>query len=1204
MPIWQGKHNTCSNGGGACSISCGPPYLNCGHGSMTPGYFVDSYIDEVTVSAGKWNAGGNSETRISSYRYTYAKEDPDTEGTIPFEISNNGLIGEGYGVIEVLDYVVDPSNVNVPANTPIEANVTITGSGIYLTGDDPFFTTPDLNISNLVLAGFSMDPTLSPRYYFQPNQPKVDQSATPEEVVASLNFGNIQDDLCDENFEDIYEITFDFTTDNNAGAENPDVPVGFLFHSRSGEWHLFSLMPYQTGTNHQVVFQSFGDDEVPLQNVDCFAVLSATDVNSPVISLQNIDANLVKEATDTINFTAIVYNDGIATDLGLDDPFMDLTIASGGNTIQYNELYTATSDNSQVLLTFESTDAPSTESASDRLLGLVSAPGVCDFVTAGDCEQLANINNMNKIHVRLISNDEDICYGHNEIVGYTGSDGLPNIKLTWLWNQFANDTCDYNNPDGIYCDSTQFMISLMDRISDIKEAYEINDIGRVNNLRKFHINLTKDGISRNFLDDFDDYYRNKTFMGVADDYKDPFEGLYKYVIDDTRFIIDEGVHDAGTYSAEILVTFDPNQYGRFFMDNEPTATINVALIPILTYDDPNPFYKLSLNGKLGYDQATETYLRIGYGTGYSGDVIDITPRAGGLELVETLPSHPLSEPVSDMLVTVDNSYQTMNLQYRGTVARLSDMNPMHDLELIYSPSIATPIMMRISEFRGDASNYYYINDGSGPINTGDFASYWTGAASTFSEDCLSFDGSKLFYKKIDTPASFLASEPSCGLKVGIPQSSAYGFSYENVPPGEVLLKTIFYTPDESHLFIPACTLGDNRPPEPNQFFATPTQPLLGHDTPILLDYSKSQGLNFESIGELFQMAENEDMCIGRGLDGAIEIWWNSEPLMLELDTFVINYFSDVIGEELFMCSDLTIIDPTINNAPLPLLVMPSVASEGTEVEIIANGVDPDFDPMEFSIMFGDGSGSEIVTPPTPVTHTFFTDGTEPQTTYTVTLTVSDGHTSVQLEKEITIIKKFENGDFDNGMTGWNFQTSPTRWASSGSTTVQEITSDPDAIIEPIEGNTFIFGAVEEEDPDESQYTGQLNSSPFTIPDAAEYLALKIKFKYENLNSPEPSGSYIYGNDPELISTEGVYIDLWSSVGGNIGSHIMNIGEWTADTRTNYRSSELTATARIAERDRAQQYILSVSIIGDEDSDDTGRVAVDRVCWSRSNGRCI
>ncbi|MEM4363767.1 MAG: carboxypeptidase-like regulatory domain-containing protein, partial [Candidatus Diapherotrites archaeon] len=54
-------------------------------------------------------------------------------------------------------------------------------------------------------------------------------------------------------------------------------------------------------------------------------------------------------------------------------------------------------------------------------------------------------------------------------IGKTGEDALPKIKLDWSWGSIKENECNENNPNGIYCDATQFSIALLKKINILNQ---------------------------------------------------------------------------------------------------------------------------------------------------------------------------------------------------------------------------------------------------------------------------------------------------------------------------------------------------------------------------------------------------------------------------------------------------------------------------------------------------------------------------------------------------------------------------------------------------------------------------------------------------------------------------------------------------------------------------------------------------------------
>lgn len=96
----------------------------------------------------------------------------------------------------------------------------------------------------------------------------------------------------------------------------------------------------------------------------------------------------------------------------------------------------------------------------------------------GKCTGVSERNYSQKYHMRIVSSDpkgEDAyvrkyssCY-MGSMTGSTGEQALPRIALTWDWDKIKANSCDYTNPNYIYCDASQFMIALTKRLANLDE---------------------------------------------------------------------------------------------------------------------------------------------------------------------------------------------------------------------------------------------------------------------------------------------------------------------------------------------------------------------------------------------------------------------------------------------------------------------------------------------------------------------------------------------------------------------------------------------------------------------------------------------------------------------------------------------------------------------------------------------------------------
>ncbi|MFA5930873.1 MAG: hypothetical protein WC821_01015 [archaeon] len=105
---------------------------------------------------------------------------------------------------------------------------------------------------------------------------------------------------------------------------------------------------------------------------------------------------------------------------------------------------------------------------------------------AGSCSGIGTRNYSQKYHLRVITAEPTgeeayirkatSCY-MGSLTGSTGAEALPRIKLDWDWQSINSNTCDYTNPNYIYCDATQFTIALIKKLSNLDE-FLVNNGGQ------------------------------------------------------------------------------------------------------------------------------------------------------------------------------------------------------------------------------------------------------------------------------------------------------------------------------------------------------------------------------------------------------------------------------------------------------------------------------------------------------------------------------------------------------------------------------------------------------------------------------------------------------------------------------------------------------------------------------------------------------
>ncbi|MDO8624817.1 MAG: hypothetical protein Q7R47_01945, partial [Candidatus Diapherotrites archaeon] len=77
------------------------------------------------------------------------------------------------------------------------------------------------------------------------------------------------------------------------------------------------------------------------------------------------------------------------------------------------------------------------------------------------------------VDVQPVSSAQFTCT-QGSLVGTTGADAVPRVKLAWNWTDIKADTCDASNPNYAYCDATQFSIMMTKRLQALREFLQAN----------------------------------------------------------------------------------------------------------------------------------------------------------------------------------------------------------------------------------------------------------------------------------------------------------------------------------------------------------------------------------------------------------------------------------------------------------------------------------------------------------------------------------------------------------------------------------------------------------------------------------------------------------------------------------------------------------------------------------------------------------
>ena len=134
-----------------------------------------------------------------------------------------------------------------------------------------------------------------------------------------------------------------------------------------------------------------------------------------------------------------------------------------------------------------------------------------DYVNAtGNKDRMIDDRKIITTSYRLkLLGEEAPCISSTARIGVSGKGAAPKIKLDWKWSNFGMNSCSPDTNDnniGIYCDSTQFLMSFFSRMNLIDNNYKVSVTQTVPFSTVFYANLMKDSLNTDFLLDFAKYF--------------------------------------------------------------------------------------------------------------------------------------------------------------------------------------------------------------------------------------------------------------------------------------------------------------------------------------------------------------------------------------------------------------------------------------------------------------------------------------------------------------------------------------------------------------------------------------------------------------------------------------------------------------------------------------------------------------------------
>jgi len=501
-------------------------------------------------------------------------------------------------------------------------------------------------------------------------------------------------------------------------------------------------------------------------------------------------------------------------------------------------------------------------------------------------------------HVKLSAGEENVCLGSNGKIGTTGVNAVPRVLPSWDWDKIGLDTCNpYQFEDGsenrfVYCDSTQFTTEIIKRLIKYRTDSQAGTRIDAGKLFNFNAYLMADKLSDDFKSDFKDYILSEgsNVFQLGPEQK-IWNSIFPNNIEFTG-IAEEATPVTGLYSVNIALDWvDSEDHGIFFVDNDTRPNVRVTVNLTLEQESviSNVLYSLPIDGLVGLNE-DGILDREGYGVGFTGgnfgslglyDVGD----SGTMQISGSSgTSSPFIEGVS---LEKDISLLTLNNNSRGNLLSI-ERDTVGAVKFKFTPSLPNPIILKSKTNNGvsseDVASYLVLTDPTGSHVMGlPYVATWTAFASDI-ESCgsinLNVNGNEVrLFDFVDAQdVKISASIDNCNLENDV--TTAYGFSFNELMPNYVALKSIIYTPEESYSVKNACSSTEQIDQSDYFRLTALNDELIGSDKVNLAASVPKVG----SLTTLFELVESEYVCVSKPINDfeqmgqKTEFWWNAEKI--------------------------------------------------------------------------------------------------------------------------------------------------------------------------------------------------------------------------------------------------------------------------------------------------------------------------------------
>ncbi|MEK6970167.1 MAG: hypothetical protein AABW68_00540, partial [archaeon] len=394
-------------------------------------------------------------------------------------------------------------------------------------------------------------------------------------------------------------------------------------------------------------------------------------------------------------------------------------------------------------------------------------------------------------------------------------------------------------------------------------------------LVNYRAHLMQDRLSPDFYIDFDRYANKVSFFDAPSYYLDEMDGLRKLFTDRQHWIVKREGSDIppegylfpepGIYDVTLDINFSTENMA-FFENGEPEAVVNILVEKTSTTEETSPFYRMPFNGLIGTDDGQG---RVGYGVNFAGEAVTVNEDSAEQLTTTDIPD---STPVVNVQTSTTDAYTILNSIERGNILTLT-RNATNALTLKWSPSYATPVMMKISSSHAQSDVYAYysvgVNNDTSQSYIGAQGNPWYGVG----VNCRDFSD-KAVFDAFDRTYDTSAVNADCAL-VGPQDNISYGFEWcaETPHTGNVFLKSVFYTPQDGLSQITRSAWKDDMA-FIGENISGDAIPLVGTDAVP----GNTPGDQLGSIEDVLSLVHERAVCV-RNTGAKTEFFWNPKEVL-------------------------------------------------------------------------------------------------------------------------------------------------------------------------------------------------------------------------------------------------------------------------------------------------------------------------------------